>query len=332
MLKKRYWIFGIWLSCFLIGSYTWKIFHTGSFFLGRKDSETQVDDMDFSVHVGDYLITRQEIEWEYAFYLHQLNAAPSSEGGQGLSSAPDKPIIELYNKIMADLIERKLLYQYIGSDSLFNKNEVSRFTHCLEQWKMALDNNAGQFANEQARGQLKSMLCEKDILDQYVKERIVKSIVLTDMELREYFKVHKNEFNQPARAIIRQVVLASEAEAKRVRSRINGNNFEEISREESISPEAAQGGRLGPFAKGDLPSVFDVAFEMNPGENQGILKSTYGFHIIMLEKKLPKAEQSFESARDQIQQILLKKRQDEEYKKWVEMALNTIPIKSSRAL
>jgi hypothetical protein len=332
MIRKRYLILGAWIACFLLGYFTWKIFHTGTFFLGKQTQDTSLEDLDFTVYVGDYLITHQDIEWEYNFYLKQLNAVPSKEGGTEEVPPPKKPIFELYNKIMADLIERKLLYQFIASDQQFNINEPSRFTHCLEQWSSTVRAQGDLFAHEKTRNQLKAMLCEKDILDQYMKERIADNIKLTDDELKQYYESHKSEFHEPARAIVRQIVLASESEAKRVRARVNSSNFENIARELSITPEAKEGGRIGPFAKSDMPSVFDVAFEMSPGEIQGILKSTYGFHIIMLERKFPKADLSFEAAKGRIQDILKKKREDEEYKKWVEMALNTIPIKSSRTL
>jgi hypothetical protein len=133
MIRKRYLILGAWIACFLLGYFTWKIFHTGTFFLGKQTQDTSLEDLDFTVYVGDYLITHQDIEWEYNFYLKQLNAVPSKEGGTEEVPPPKKPIFELYNKIMADLIERKLLYQFIASDQQFNINEPSRFTHCLEQ-------------------------------------------------------------------------------------------------------------------------------------------------------------------------------------------------------
>jgi hypothetical protein len=332
MIRKRYVILGAWVACFLVGYFTWKIFHTGTFFLGRPVQDASLEDLDFSVYVGDYLITQQDIEWEYDFYIKQLNAVPSEEGGTGVVPPPNKPIFELYNKIMADLIERKLLYQFIASDPQFDINEPSRFTDCLQQWTLTVREQGELFAHEKTRNQLKSMLCEKDILAQYIKERIAENIKLTDAELKEYYQTHKSEFHEPARVIIRQIVLPSESEARKVRARVNSNNFESMAREVSIAPEAADGGRLGPFAKSEMPSVFDVAFDMATGEIQGILKSTYGFHIIMLDRKFPKAELGFEAAKGRIQEILKKKRQDEEYKKWVEMALNTIPIKSSRAL
>ncbi len=348
-IKKR-WIFaGIWTGCFVFGSFAWKVLHTGSFSYEGKSEINSVEDLDLTVSVGDFLITREDIEWEYQYYMQQLTDLGSldHDEGNGKSDAEDenrisqekgqtpsgqeqKPIIELYNKILSQLIERKLLYQFLSRDVHFDLNDPARFTSCLQEWQKTVDSQAVFFRDEKPRNYLKAMLCEQNILQQYVNERILAAIHFTDEETRSYYEEHKAEFSQPARVTIRQVVLASENEAKKIRARITSQNFANIAKEASISPEAEVGGLLGPFAKGEMPSLFDISFDMAPGEIQGILKSTYGFHIIMLEKKFAKAQLGWEAARAQIEKKLSRKREEEEYKKWVEMALNNIQIKSSR--
>ena len=105
-------------------------------------------------------------------------------------------------------------------------------------------------------------------------------------EVERYYTENLKKFEQPERVKIRQIVLPSEREAKRVRGKIKSNNFEELARKYSITPESEKGGLLGPFSKGQMPRVFDVAFSMRLGEVRGILKSTYGFHIIKIEEKM----------------------------------------------
>ncbi|RYZ80081.1 MAG: hypothetical protein EOP04_26560, partial [Proteobacteria bacterium] len=290
---------------------------------------------------GDYLVTREEVEWEYKMYMAQLlapetgsmtEAQPLSGQAPTVPSVQDqKPNLELYNKILADLIERKLLYQFLASDEKFSLKEPARYTDCVQEWSDTSKRLTTVIRDKKDSEHLKSMLCEKSILSQYVSDRINASVALSDDELKAYYNDHKNEFNEPTRVVIRQIVLGNEDEAKKVRAKVTPNNFAQLAKEISITPEAKSGGLLGPFAKGDMPSVFDIAFEMNPGSIQGILKSTYGFHILMLEKKLPRVELSLEAAKPKITKALTQKRQEEEYKKWVESALNTIPIKSSRA-
>lgn len=347
-MRKRWIFLALWGVCFVVGSFAWKVLHTGSFSYESKLEIESVEDLDLTVSVGDFLITREDIEWEYEYYMQQLKVVSELDHDEGEGERKDspklgpdgnkeestdqKPIIELYNKLLSQLIERKLLYQYVTRDVHFELNNPSRYTACLEEWQSTVEQQQDFFRDEKRRNSLKSMLCERNILQQYVKERITAGIQLDEQEIRTYYEAHKSEFLQPARVTIRQVVLASEGEAKKARARLNSQNFAELARELSIAPEASEGGLLGPFSKGEMPSLFDIAFEMSPGEIQGILKSTYGFHIIMLEKKVPKVQLGWEAARLRIEKLLSRKREDEEYKKWVEMALNSIPIKSSRSL
>ncbi len=336
---KRLLFAGALVSSFVIGAYFWKINHTGSFFWRSEEHPDSAEDLDFTVFVGDYLITREEVEWEYKLYMAQISAPEvgsesESRPLEGEKVKAQKPVpkvnLELYNKILADLIERKLLYQYLSKDSKFTLNDISRYTECMQAFMTTAKQNPSIATLEKDRQNLKSMLCERSLLNQYVKERVDNQANPSEAEVKAYFDANRQKMVEPARVVIRQIVLGSEDDAKKLRDRVNTSNFIAMAKEHSISPEAKEGGLLGPFAKGDLPSVFDVAFEMKPGTIQGILKSTYGFHIIMLEKKLPKVELSYDAAKPRITKELTAKRQDEEYKKWVETALNSIPIKSSR--
>ncbi|RZA26446.1 MAG: hypothetical protein EOP10_03570, partial [Proteobacteria bacterium] len=311
--KKRVLFVGLLLASFLVGAYYWKINHTGAFFWRAEEHPASAEDLDFTVYVGDYLITREEVEWEYQMYMAQLSAPEVGsqsesrplEGDQqnpkpNVDNLKSKINIELYNKILADLIERKLLYQHVSNDVKFNLTDVSRYTGCMQEFVEAGSRLPNLVRDEKTKEHLKSMLCEKSILDQYVKERVNTGSGPGDEQIRAYYNANRSKMVEPQRVVIRQIVLGSEDDAKSLRDRVNPGNFAQMAREHSISPEAKTGGLLGPFAKGDLPSVFDVAFEMKPGTIQGILKSTYGFHIVMLERKLPRVDLSYEAAKPKI--------------------------------
>jgi len=345
MLNRNRFLFaGLLTCCFLFGAYFWKIHHTGAFFWRSEDDDIAAEDLDFTVNVGDYLVTREEVEWEYKLYMAQLLApetgsqseaepmeGESAHADASLAMVTKKPILELYNKILADLIERKLLYQFVATDAKFNLKEPSRYTACIQEWADTHQRLGSLVKTEKDRAHLKAMLCEKALLTQYVNDRVNASITVSEEEIKAHYLAHKAEYFEPVRVVVRQIVLGNEEEAKKLRARVSAQNFSQLAKEFSIAPEGSKGGLLGPFTKGDMPSVFDIAFEMQPGTIQGILKSTYGFHILMLEKKVPRIDLSLEAAKPKISRDLTRKRQEEEYKKWVETALNTIPIKSSRA-
>jgi peptidyl-prolyl cis-trans isomerase SurA len=61
----------------------------------------------------------------------------------------------------------------------------------------------------------------------------------------------------------------------------NGEDFEELARNESQGPGAAQGGALGTFRRGQLDGEFErVAFRVPAGQTSGVVQTRFGFHII----------------------------------------------------
>ena len=165
-----------------------------------------------------------------------------------------------------------------------------------------------------------------------LKEKVFPRIQIKDQEVVDYYSENRNKYKLPKRVVIRQVVLASEREAKRVFYKVRAGSFASYAKKYSISPDAKDGGLVGPYAKGEMPRVFDVAFSMRTGEIRGILKSTYGFHVILLVKKIRKESKKLASVASEIRKLLLKKKEEEEYQKWLELALNAIEVKTPKPL
>lgn len=313
---------------------------------------------DVVVYVDKEPILWSDIDWEYHFYKASTPQGPQDENGPKNTQAlaadgtakdiePEQPdsvfalgaksalggvkvsdakLSPLRTEITSNIIERKLLYHYLQMDSQFRFDDPRRYTTCIEEWAQV----AGSIPSEQDRERLKSQLCEKSIVDQYVKEVLFKKIAISPEEIAAYYKDNKDQFLLPERVLIRQIVLPSEKEAKKIAYKITSRNFVHYAKTRSITPEAANGGRLGPFARGQMPRIFDVAFTMRRGEIRRILKSTYGFHIIYLERKYPKRQLSQKQAEGQIIETLTRKKQEEVFQKWVELALNAIKITSPK--
>ncbi len=332
-MLKNYLLASIAIIFFGFGAYIWKIVNTGVYLSDELETEYSPDIATSAelVIVGDQAITRDDIEWEYKLLTHGLI------NDEELTSIPEIIDVEtqlnsLKEKLIAYLIERKLLYKFIQQDQDFTINDVSRYTVCLQEWQKTIAAGSELFPTKQDKERLKNRLCERQIILQYLQEKIFAKIKISPEKIEAYYRENQAQFVSPPKALIRQIVLASESEAKRTRHRINRHNFEDLAREVSISPEAADGGLIGPFAKGEMPRVFDVAFSMYRGEIRGILKSTYGFHIIKLEKKFPKSKLSLNEAKDKIVAILKKNKQEEEYQKWVELALSAVQVKSPKSM
>lgn len=60
-----------------------------------------------------------------------------------------------------------------------------------------------------------------------------------------------------------------------------GTPFAEVARVYSDGPEAAEGGRLGVLAPGQVvPAFEEVVFALDPGETSGVVETPYGFHLV----------------------------------------------------
>lgn len=331
MTFKRYMWLVLLIFSFVGGAFLWKVANTGSL---RDESvfvPVNLSNSGTLLTVGGDAITQEDIEWEFSLLTEGVFTDPELTFVPGLE-AEETQLSALKEDLTASLIERKLLFHFLKKDRNFNHEDPQRFTDCLAEWQKTIEELPMFFDKASDKDRLKNRLCEKAMIEQYLDERIFPQIVIDENMMRSYYTGNPEKFESPEQVVIRQVVLGSENEAKKWRYRIKKNNFSKIAEEQSIAPEASNGGLLGPFAKGEMPRVFDVAFSMRRGEIRGILKSKYGFHIIMLVEKISESKLTYNEAKNQIEELLLKSKKEEEYEKWVELALSAIPVKSSRTL
>ena len=75
----------------------------------------------------------------------------------------------------------------------------------------------------------------------------------------------------------------------------------------SSCPSSSQGGSLGEFTRGQMVPEFEEAtFSMTPGAISEPVKTQFGYHIIQLDSLQKAGTMSFESAKAQAKEQLLK--------------------------
>lgn len=121
---------------------------------------------------------------------------------------------------------------------------------------------------------------------------------VTDAVIRKYYEENKAQFGRrPATVTFTQVVLAPKAsDSARAQARAKaeeafrklreGADWETTVRQYSDDPSTKErGGDLGWFRSGTMVREFEqVAFSLRPGDISNIVETTFGFHIIKLEK------------------------------------------------
>ena len=190
--------------------------------------------------------------------------------------------------VLDDLINQELLYMY------------------------AKDNKIDQ--DEEFRTEMKRV--EENVLKQYVINKILTSVKLTEEEKKAFFEAQKQSFSKPETASAKHILVDSEEKANDILGKINAGevSFEDAAKEHSTCPSKGAGGDLGTFGRGQMVPEFENAvFNMNNGEVSGPVKTQFGYHLIKLENKNESSIPEYDEVAEEVGKTLLFQKQGEVY-------------------
>jgi peptidyl-prolyl cis-trans isomerase D len=133
----------------------------------------------------------------------------------------------------------------------------------------------------------------------------------SDAELRKDYAAKQDSFRTPERVQVRHILFKSDAsndaamkaKAEAVLKQLQGGgDFAKLAKDNSQDAgSAAQGGELGWIVKGQtVPEFEKSAFTLQPGQTSGLVKTTYGYHILQVEKHEQAHLQPFEEVKGQL--------------------------------
>jgi parvulin-like peptidyl-prolyl isomerase len=160
---------------------------------------------------------------------------------------------------------------------------------------------------------------EKLLIDKLIQQEVDSVIHVSEDDIREHYKANMEQYQQPLMVRARQIVVATEAEADSLRTRLSrGEDFAELAKLHSLSPDAANGGDLGVFAKGQMPEQFDdIVFRYRVGRVSKVVHSPYGYHLFRVDERIRPRTLSMEEAQDTIKATIFQKRQEAFFKEWL---------------
>jgi peptidyl-prolyl cis-trans isomerase SurA len=210
--------------------------------------------------------------------------------------------------VLTDMIENKLIVQKarelnIRVDERRVRNTAENHINQIRsQFPTVRDfhrelRNAGLVLSD-LRKYYEDMLTEQFLRDRLIQSEIRSRINITDSDIFNYFTA--NQDNMPTKdesyelAMILRVPSPSPETERRARNKINdvknriqrGEDFRRLAREFSECPSAQANGDLGYFTRGMMVKEFeDVAFRTGINEISDIVKTRFGYHIIMVTDK-----------------------------------------------
>ena len=153
-----------------------------------------------------------------------------------------------------------------------------------------------------------------------VQQHVVQDVVVTEDEMRRAYNANVDQITQPETVRARHILIsleegATEEDRAEARKKIeaiqdeleNGADFAELAKEKSEGPSSENGGDLGYFSADKMvPSFYNAAFALQPGEVSDIVETRFGYHIIKLEDRkdawLPGFDEVKEHLRPQLEQ------------------------------
>lgn len=142
-------------------------------------------------------------------------------------------------------------------------------------------------------------------------------IQVGDDEIERYYAEHVDEFAQPETITLRQIVVPTLNEARDVKRRLQRDprSFETLAQTTSRGPEAANGGLMGVFARGELPPELEqAAAELDPGETSAIVETALGKHVLRLELREAARQMELAECRPRIRALLSAQKAEREHR------------------
>jgi peptidyl-prolyl cis-trans isomerase SurA len=258
--------------------------------------------------VGTRPILASQIEEEMVQQQAQGQTLPTDSVG----------LATLRRQILDRLVELEILVQQAERDTTIKVTDQE----VLDQVEQTYQNVRKQFTSEndfrdqirQARfgsveewrrwlaDEQRRQLYAQRLIEAQRQKGKLRPIPPTDAQMREFWQQNKEQQpKRPATVSFRQIIIKpvadsaarqralQRAESLVVELRHPGADFAAAAKRFSgDSASATQGGELGWFRRGVMVKEFeDVAFRVRPGEIAGPVETTFGFHIINVERTQP---------------------------------------------
>jgi parvulin-like peptidyl-prolyl isomerase len=273
--------------------------------------------------VNDDIITLSEYKQEYTSRMRMLRAQLP---GEELSQQQEILKGNLLDSLITDL----LLLQ-----------EARKFgLDVTEQVRMTLE-NVKRENNLTSDEELKRALAQQGIsYEDFVKQmkqnmlkqniifsEVGRKIAIDDSEIVSYYKVHREDFNEPIEYTLKMIYIAQEGKSseviesrkEQIDQKLDANeDFGQVAGEFSEGPEKDSQGDLGSFKEGELQKDLEQSVEgLEVGSVTPWLNNQGGWVRLKLVEKKDRRLREFQEVREEIEGTIFEERQQEELEKYM---------------
>lgn len=244
-----------------------------------------------------------------------LTACGSGGDGGAVVTVKGQPIshADLDSKLEDSPASRSVLQQLV-TNVLIDKYAQE---HNITVSDAEIDKIENQYKAQYPNGGWDELLKSRNLSEQDVRDLIRRQIVLdkavganihiTDKQIADYFAKNHAQFDQPAMAHARHILVPDLKTADKVEADLkSGKDFAAEAKQYSVDPGSKdKGGDLGWFRKGQMVPAFETyAFSAPLNKISPPIKSPFGYHVIEVLGRKPAQLATLASAHDQIETTL----------------------------
>ena len=179
---------------------------------------------------------------------------------------------------------------------------------------------------EQSKQQYVNSIPEK-VKAKYIlidTKKLEDEVKISPEEVQQYYKQHQDDYRLPETVTVRHILIktptadasgkvdqkavdAARAKAEDIQKQLKaGTSFADLATKYSDDPGSAkEGGLLPPLTRGrTVPEFEQAAFSTPAGQTTGIIRTTYGFHIIHVESKQDARMKPLDEVKGDIEPII----------------------------
>ncbi|MDO8536078.1 MAG: peptidylprolyl isomerase [Candidatus Omnitrophota bacterium] len=239
---------------------------------------------------------------------------------------------DVREKILKQLIEDRLIFSEAKKLNItIEEKEVDAKVDEMKN-KVGSERELENMLNEQnlTLNELRARYKEKIMIRRLIDQKVGAKIIITPLEVKNYYNNNKDDFMQPEEIKLRTILIKPKPEQggetgalqlirdlmKRLKE---GCDFEGLAKQYSDAPGASEGGLMGSVKKGDLmPQIEDIVFKLKEGEITGIIQSPLGYHIFKVDEKKIRRMRELPEVRQDIEEFLYREKASQKLKGWID--------------
>lgn len=277
------------------------------------------------VVVNNEIITQREVDIMLAPVYSQYR---SMYKGEELI----KMLEDVREKILKQLIEDRLIFSEAKKLNItIEEKEIDARIDEMRS-KVGSERELENMLNEQnlTLNELRARYKEKIMIRKLVDQKVGAKIIITPLEVKNYYNGNKDSFMQPEEIRLRSILIkpskerGGEAGALQVIRDLmkrlkEGCGFEGLAKEYSDTPGVDESGSMGYVKKGDLmPQIEKIVFNLKEGEITEIIQSSLGYHIFKVDEKKIRRMRELAEVRQDIEEFLYREKAGQKLKGWID--------------